>query len=138
MTEPLEREELVALLNKLGSADDAEVLAAARDLHGRVEAAETTWEALIASEDQGLAAEDALDEADEFLPEAAEEEERSPEAQNADNAEALALIEKLLARPDTSEDLREELEGYKTDIAEGEFTAADHRYLRALVARLGK
>ncbi len=139
MTEPLEREELIALLNTLGSEDDAEVLAAARDLHGRVEAAETTWDALIAPDGQGWESEDALDEADEFLPEAEEEEEaRSPEEQDAANAEALGLIAKLLARPDASEALREELEGYKADIAEDEFTAADLRYLRALAARLGK
>ena len=48
---------------------------------------------------------------------------------------ALALIGKLLARSGISEDFREELEGYKTDIAEGEFNEADHRYIRAVFKR---
>ena len=33
-------------------------------------------------------------------------------------------------------DTREELAGYKTDIAEGEFTEMDRKYLKALYARL--
>lgn len=142
MSEPLERDTLIALLSKLGSAEDTEVLEAARQLHSQVEAAETSWEALIVPDDGGENeyedSEDALDEAEEFLPDAPGEEELSPEEQKAGNAQALALIEKLLAAPGHSEALREELKGYKEDIAEGEFTAADHRYLQALATRLKK
>ena len=146
MTEPLQRDEMIALLSKLGSAEDEEVLAAARQLHSKVEAAETSWDALILPEDFepefdddiGGDLDDEPDDAEEESAEAVEEEELSPEQQTAQNTEALGLIQKLLARPDTSAALREELEGYKTDIAEGEFTAADHRYLRALLARLAK
>jgi hypothetical protein len=54
------------------------------------------------------------------------------------NADSLALIDKLLARRGISEDLREELTGYKDDIAGGEFADADRRYLRALGKRLSK
>ncbi|MCZ6452915.1 MAG: hypothetical protein O6909_01620, partial [Alphaproteobacteria bacterium] len=54
------------------------------------------------------------------------------------NAETLALIEKLLAKPDRSDALREELKEYKEDIAQGEFNAKDHQYVRALYARLAK
>lgn len=143
MTEPLERDNLIALLSKLGSEEDADVLAAARELHGRVQAAEVSWDDLIVPEgdDEALPDEDedALDEAEEVLPEAEDDDvERSPEQQQTENAEALAIIEKLLAGSGHSEALREELEGYKEDIAEGDFTAADFRYLRALKARLRK
>lgn len=146
MTEPLQRDELIALLSKLGSAEDEEVLTAARQLHANLEAAETSWDELIlpeGPEDPGEyepalddEAEDEFD--DEGEEEAVEDEPLSPEQQTAQNAEALTLIEKLLSRPDSSAALREELEGYKEDIAEDEFTAADYRYLRALHTRLTK
>ena len=145
MAEPLERETVVALLEKLGSTEDAEVLAAARELHSHIEAADLSWDELIVPEGAEDADdieeddEDALDEAEEFLPEADdEEEERSPEERQTADAESLALIDKLLAGAAQSKELREELEGYKEDIAEGEFTAADRRYLRALATRLKK
>ncbi|MCH9000774.1 MAG: hypothetical protein IID48_21270 [Proteobacteria bacterium] len=54
------------------------------------------------------------------------------------NAESLTLIGKLLAKSGISQDLREELEGYKADIAEGDFGEADRRYLKAISARLLK
>jgi len=52
------------------------------------------------------------------------------------DAESLALIEKLLARPAASEAFRREMEDYKSDIAEGAFTDADRKYLHALHKRL--
>ncbi len=51
---------------------------------------------------------------------------------------SLALIDVLLAKPGISEDLREELENHKTNIAEGEFEEADRRYVRAVHERLSK
>lgn len=51
-------------------------------------------------------------------------------------ADDLKLIEQLLARKETSSNLREELEGYKEDIKEGDFTTADRNYLQALQQRL--
>ncbi len=51
-------------------------------------------------------------------------------------AEDLKLIEQLLARKGVSSTLSDELEGYKTDIKEGEFTTADRRYLQALKKRI--
>ncbi|WP_422367684.1 hypothetical protein [Pelagibius sp.] len=143
MTEPLQRDELIALLSKLGSPEDEEVLTAARQLHGNLEAAGTSWDELILPEEpedyEPALDDEAEDEfEDEGEEEAVEDEPLSPEQQTAQNAEALALIEKLLARPDSSAALREELEGYKEDIAEDEFTAADYRYLLALQARLTK
>src|SRR3546814_17702559 len=52
------------------------------------------------------------------------------------NAESLTLIERLLARSGQSEALREELEGYRSDIAAGEFNDPDHQYLSPLYKRL--
>ncbi|HIC82429.1 MAG TPA: hypothetical protein EYP07_15920 [Kiloniellaceae bacterium] len=153
MTEPLERATLIEQLEKLGSTQDEEALAAAHQLHGMVTDAGQSWDALIVPEDdeetlsEDLEDEDLEDEdlEDEEPEDEGEEEPAgqadeplSPEAQQAQNAEALRIIEKLLAGANVSDDLREELEGYKADIDEGEFTAGDLRYLKALVARLGK
>ena len=145
MTEPLQRDALLELLSKLGSEDDEEVLTAARQLHADVEAAEVSWDELIVPEpsEEDFAEEDEEDEEDEEeafdeTEDEADDEDLTPDQRKAQNSEALALIDKLLAAPGRSESLKEELEGYKEDIAEGEFTAADLRYVRALAARLGK
>jgi hypothetical protein len=134
MTDPvaphhLDRAELISLLETLGSENDEEVLAAARVLDTKVAAAGTSWSVLLAA---GIGA---------AAGESAEDAEAAPgEALPADaaakNAESLALIDRLLARSGHSDNLRQELEGYKADIAEGEFTDADHSYLRALYRRL--
>lgn len=137
MTGRLDRDELISLLESLGSDNDDEVLAAARVLDTKVKAAEAEWSALLApgigadGEDTGGAGHARgldlgdLGDLDEL-----------PKEESARNAESLALIEKLLAKRDSSEALRDELEGYRADIAEGEFTERDHRYLRALCKRL--
>ncbi len=54
------------------------------------------------------------------------------------DADSLALIDELLAKPGISEDLRKDLENYKTDIAAGKFQEADRRYVRAVHQRLSK
>ena len=203
MTEPLDRNDIISLLNGLGSDRDEDVLEAARQVHARIAAAGMAWEDLLvpdqADEDAGEAedADDELRETDDADDDAGEiedadddageaeddnageaEDDDAGEAEDADddagetedaddnagaaedadddadetedadgagdpdpkgaNAESLAEIRKLLARSGISDDLREELKGYKTDIAEGEFLEADRRYLRALSARLTK
>ncbi len=132
MSDGLDRDELISLLETLGSENDEEALAAARVLHGKVSAAGVTWDALLAERSGG--------------PEDESEEEATgldlgdldklPGDSAAKNAESLKLIGKLLAKSDISEDLRRELEDYKTDIAENDFSDSDHRYLRALCKRL--
>ncbi len=72
-----------------------------------------------------------------------DDESPDPEAEGArparaKDAESLALIEKLLAKSNISADLREELKGYKIDIAEREFDARDRRYISAIHKRLSK
>ncbi len=142
MTERLERGDVIRLLEKLGSDEDEEVLAAAREVHDRVAAAGTTWEDLLIPEEAGAADGEDRDAADdsEGQPDHDEEDEgaESPADKAGKNAEALKLIDKLLAQPGISEETREELRDYKTDISEGEFTEADRRYIRALYDRLSK
>ena len=128
----LDRAELISLLETLGSEDDQEVLAAARVLDTKVTAAGTSWSVLLAA-GIGAEASDAADDLDEAPAAGAE----LPADAAGRNAESLAIIGKLLARGGHSDDLREELEGYKADIAAGEFTDRDHSYLRALHKRLG-
>lgn len=167
MTETIDRDELVALLARLGDDDDAAALRAAREAHARVAAAGLSWAALLAPADADDAAGDdgerdragAADEpaddsggdsgddsggdsGDDADDEAAgdsgaEAGAAAPEGAGSD-AESLALIGQLLARRDVSQELRDELDGYKADIAAGEFTDADRRYLRAMHRRLSK
>lgn len=124
----LDRAELISLLETLGSDKDDEVLAAARVLDTKVAAAGTSWNLLLAA---SVGAEETDDDAELAEPGTA-----LPADAAERNAESIALIDRLLARGGHSEELREELEGYKSDIAEGEFTDADLKYLRALYKRL--
>lgn len=129
MGEELDRDELLRLLEELGGERDADVLAAARDLQAMVEAAGLDWDDLLAS-DLGRRNLDEAHDGDRSV-------DGSPSAfVGAKDAETLALIDKLLARPNCSDGLREELDEYKTDIAEGQFDARDHDYVRALYNRL--
>ena len=130
MTDRLDRAELISLLETLGSENDEEVLAAARVLDTKVAAAGTSWNVLLASGIGATAVESGEEE------DVAEPGATLPADAEARNAESLALIDKLLSRGGHSEDLQQELEGYKADIAEGSFADADLRYLRALYKRL--
>lgn len=133
MDAELDRDEVLGLLDELGGDDDEAALAAARRLTSLVEAAGVGWEALLADwtrpgDDEP---EDDEPEDDEPVPEAAP-------GKTLSDAQAVAMIDRLMARPETSEHLREELMGYKDDIAEGEFEESDRTYLHALNARLSK
>ncbi len=166
MAEDLDRDRIIGLLESLGSERDEDVVEAAREIHAQVTAAGVTWDALLApvgtavdeAFEEGTADEEAAEpaEADGEAAEreAAEREEADGEdaqfaeadgedaaptpARDRGNKESLALIARLLAKSDISKDMREELQGYKEDIAEGEFEDMDRKYLRALHARLTK
>ncbi len=175
MTEMLRRDELIAILNRLGSDEDEEALQAARQAHARIAASGMSWEDLLVPDGPAAESDEAADENDEAADEsdeaadetdeaAAESDEAAAESDEADetedgeleagedespaeragaegkekDTESLALIGELLARSDISEELRAELDGYKTDIAENEFVEADRRYLRAVYKRLKK
>ena len=132
MTDTPSRDDLIGLLDRLGSERDEEVLEAARELRDRLAEAGLTWDDLLApEEDAGEAGESA----EEPGPEPAEE---APGGEAVGDAETLALIGKMLAKPGISEDFRDELEGYRQDIAAGEFEQRDHAYVHALHKRLSK
>lgn len=141
MTDTLERQTVIDLLNQLGDEQDAEVLAAARALHSQISDSGMSWEELLVPE--GGPAEPEIDdnEEDEEIgddDDEGDEERQAPLPPVGDDASTLDLIEKLLARPGISDEFREELEDYKTDLADGEFEESDHRYVHALYARLSK
>jgi len=133
MNDRLDRNELISILETLGSENDEEVLAAARVLHAKVVNAGISWDALLTSDEDE-------DEAEDFDPEeddeGAEDLADLPGDAAEKNAESLALIGKMLARSDLSDEFRQELEDYKTDIAEDEFEDKDHSYIRAVYKRL--
>ncbi len=157
MTKPLSRDDAIELLKKLGGERDEDVLEAAREIHARITAADMTWEQLLVSED-GADEPDDFDDADQFDDddtgdedtgdsddtddtdgdESPEPEDEAAKPAGAKDVESLALIEKLLAKSNISADLREELKGYKIDIAEREFDARDRRYISAIHKRLSK
>ena len=133
MSEPLDRDKVIELLNRLGSEQDEVSLEAARQVHAAVTAAGLTWDDLLVPDvhEDGNGGD---------VDQDTEDDTAEPPAETAakDDAASLALIDELLAKPGISDDLREELEDYKTDIAEGEFEEADRRYLRAVHQRLSK
>ena len=134
MNEPLERDKVIDLLDRLGSEQDEDVLAAARALHSQITRAGMGWQDLLVG-DEGAAqsAPDVDDDTD--------DEDDNPEPAvnfSHDESKTPALIDKLLARGGNSEMLREELEEYKSDLANGDFEPSDHRYIQALYARLSK
>lgn len=155
MTEPLKRDDIIELLNRLGSERDEDALEAARQAHAQIAAAGVTWDDLLVpdrtdevddtgDDDEYLDLEDEddehldLDDDDDEHLDLEDEDDEPPAAKVGNDAESRKLIDKLLARKGISDDLREELKGYKTDIADGEFSEADRRYLDALHARLSK
>lgn len=137
----LDRAELISLLETLGSENDEEVLAAARVLDTKVTAAGTSWSVLLADRvGTTPGAESSPSEDDDAeAAEAGAATASLPSDESAKKAETLALIDKLLARSGHSDDLRQELEGYKEELAagdDGEFGDSDHAYIRALYKRL--
>lgn len=135
-----DREAVIDLLEKLGEPDDSEALAAARDLHGLISGSGLTWDDLLVPDGDTAAASETYDDSDDEDDDD-EEETVEPEADDqvvptGEAADDVKLIESLLERKGISAALREELEGYKEDIKEGEFTASDRQYLEALQKRL--
>lgn len=117
-----DRNKIVELLERLGGPDDEQVLRAARELHALVQESDSAWDDLLARDP---------------LAHDPDEPERAPAPPvDLGDATAQTLIDRLLAQADLSDLTRDELAGYKNDIAEGEFSDDDRRYLLALEARL--
>lgn len=132
MSQQLDRAELVRLLDGLAAEKDEDVLSAARAVQEMVSAAELSWDQLLAATDRGGDAEPEQGGGD------AEPESAAPMLTGAvpNEQDAANLIERMLAKSDISDSLREELQGYRDDIAEGEFDEGDRKYLQALYERL--
>lgn len=132
MANSLNRGELIQLLSNLGAEDDQVVLSAAREIDSKISEAGTHWDDLLVPDSPAESVDADTDEA--------EESDARPNASTPppDDRESLKLIEGLLAKSDLSEDLREELEMYRDDINEGEFSNMDRKYVRALHERLTK
>jgi hypothetical protein len=136
----LDRAEIVELLGRLGAPDQDTVLAAARALDRKVSEAGVTWDELLRAQWQTAGA-GGNAESGRAPPEAASADDMPVEGGggvlDADKAETMRLIGRLLARKDISDNLREELTDLKRSIAEGSLDAMDSRYVRALAKRLG-
>ena len=153
MSEPLERNQVIELLDKLGSEQDEDVLAAARMLHSQIIECGMGWEDLLVgdepegeeeTQDDSLPDEDHEDNEDDRYDQYDQDDDIAEDTVEpdtrftGDETQTLSLIEKLLARDGISSELRKELEEYKMDISGGEFQSSDHRYVHSLYARLTK
>jgi hypothetical protein len=159
MSEYLDRNQIIELLNDLGKEQDEDVLSTARSLNSRVTKSGLSWDDLLVAdqseveeEGQGGKNEDSVDwlhnkpnNDSEFPDDPIDriEESSHPDpsdfAENSvDDTQTLPLIEKLLADDRLSSDLHGELEEYKTEIADGTFNPRDHQYVHHLYARLTK
>ena len=122
--QPIDRDRLADLLERLGEEKDEDVLAAARDANRMVAASGRRWRALLVDPEPNEGGDvDATP-----ATAAAASGEKSPD---------LRLIERLLARKDISDTLRADLQEFKRALAAGELDQMDADYLRALARRLG-
>jgi hypothetical protein len=126
----LDRAELLELLSRLGAADDASVLTAARELHRKVSEAGLTWDTLLRLDADATSHEQHDSPHEEISSDA------PGERPSGGKAEVAFLIERLLARTTISDALREELVEFKRAIADGSFDEMDAQYVRALAKRL--
>jgi hypothetical protein len=126
LADAFDRDYLIELLDRLDGTDDQSVLAAVRAATETLRSAGLDWDDVIAAR---IATKAAPASSGENEPEAA------PVAAGTTD-ESLALIDRLLARSDISDALKSELDGYKADIAAGNFEEADGRYVRQLAQRL--
>lgn len=146
MSDTLERDTVIELLEKLGSDRDEDVLEAARALHTQIAEAGVHWQDLLVGDDDATPEDTADTPLDDDNVDTEEEEDEDEDMAvlepvsnfTGDEAQTPELIDKLLARQGNSEAFREELEDYKSDLASGDFTPSDHNYIQALYQRLSK
>jgi hypothetical protein len=133
MARDVDREQIIAWLDRLGSEADQDVLDAARALHAHVKEAEASWDDLLVDDGDGLD-EPVLE--DEEAEEEAEAKPAAPSRAPKTNEDASRLIDRMLRELTLSAETRQELQGYKKDIAESELDERDRAYLQALNDRL--
>jgi|TARA_B110000263_G_scaffold241206_1_gene245203 hypothetical protein len=138
MSVTLERNQVIELLDKLGSEQDEDVLAAARMLHSQITESGMGWEDLLVGDEPEVEEEAQVDSLPDENDDIAEDTVEPDTRFTGDETQTLSLIEKLLARDGISSEFREELEEYKIDISDGKFESGDHHYVHAVYARLTK
>jgi len=138
MSVTLERNQVIELLDKLGSEPDEDVLAAARMLHSQITESGMGWEDLLVGDEPEVEEEAQVDSLPDENDDIAEDTVEPDTRFTGDETQTLSLIEKLLARDGISSEFREELEEYKIDISDGKFESGDHHYVHAVYARLTK
>jgi len=138
MSATLERKQVIELLDKLGSDQDEDALAAARTLHKQISGSGMSWDDLLVGEGPEVEKKAPVNNLPSDGNENEEETAESDTEFTGDETQTLLLIEELLGREGISSDFRAELEEYKTDISDGIFDASDHRYVHAVYARLTK
>ena len=159
----LDRASVMALLDRLGSESDEEVLTAARTLSQQLGEAGLSWDDILLpadddgspagpEEDEALETEDPSDDhddrdadADDDADDDLQEEDELPDDESdaedeplldGDVAEDRARLARLLDHHKLSRQTREDLIELEAALDDGEFTEADRRYLQALEARL--
>ena len=159
MSEPLDRNQIIELLNDLGKEQDEDVLSAARSLNSRITNSGLSWDDLLVADQSEVEEEtqdreivdsvellnnemnkgsEVPDDSTEQIEESSQPEPSDTAEINVDETQTLSLIEELLAADRFSSDLHEELEEYKSEIADGTFNPRDHQYIHHLYARLTK
>ena len=136
----LDRDGLIELLEKLGCEDDAEVLAAAREIRHRIDTAEIGWHELLVP----APGSNAIDAMEEEYPGAdgGGFEIRAPRREPEPSLPGLPPVPERLAVIYSEELnlidslLRRELMDLRTDLADDDFAEMDRAYLRDLAARL--
>ncbi len=134
----LDRDSFIALLNRLGDPDEAEALAAAREIDRRVRESGLTWSELLVppSSATGIEGEGYDNHRGAFTDDDLFD--VTPGRPRESYGSDTALIEELLTNQNLTPETRQELLDFKSDIAEGEFTDMDAKYLRDLHARLSR
>jgi hypothetical protein len=132
----LDRDSFIALLNRLGDPDEAEALAAAREIDRRVRESGLTWSELLVPPPSATDAKNYDDYRGAFTDDDLFD--MTPGRPRESYGSDTALIEELLTNQDLTPETRQELIDFKSDIAEGEFTEMDAKYLRDLHTRLSR
>ncbi|WP_366657856.1 hypothetical protein [Fodinicurvata sp. EGI_FJ10296] len=150
----LDRDYLLEQLEKLGSQDDTTVLEAARAAHRHVEAAGFTWDDVLEPDEDDFDEDDLdedeldgdevdrddLDGDDELGPDDDEDELEDGAGKGDDESGGQGdegrLISELLANDAVTEDTREDLVDMQADFQNGQLSAMDRRFIRALAKRL--
>ena len=137
MRTDLERGDFLALLEKLKSEEDDEVLGVVRDINAKMTVAGVSWDDLLISQDE-TQEDSADDDKDEDGQESGRENVSDDNVEllnDEERQEAENLINAIKGMK-VSEATKQEIDEYRDDLREGEFEQMDLRYLRALKARL--